>query len=102
MAIDNGALIGCCFQLQVTKLAPKAWISSAKLWMDPFFRMFNHLIVVGPKLEGNTLRIILRISSHKGEMTYAPYQVHLAIVRGEQQASEVSQHLDALYFLGKR
>jgi len=48
--IDSKASIGWGARLQVTKHAPNAWTNSLKLWL-------NHLIVVGSRLDGNTLHI---------------------------------------------
>lgn len=55
MAIDNNTLRGYGSWLQVTNLVLKAWMTSVKLWMDPFFRLLNHFITVWLRLEGNTL-----------------------------------------------
>ena len=43
--------------LQVTNQAPKALVSSLKELIEPSFRLSNHLIATGPKLDGNTLHI---------------------------------------------
>ena len=48
---DRGTL------LHVMKREPKAWVSCLKEPMEFGFRPSNHLITIGPKLDGNTLHI---------------------------------------------
>ena len=43
--------------LQVTNLAPNVLVNSSYNLIDPSSNPSNHLMVVGPKLEGNTLHI---------------------------------------------
>ena len=57
MAIDSGESKGRWSLLQVTKWAPKALVSSWKELIELYFRSSNHLIAIGPKLDGNTLHI---------------------------------------------
>ena len=46
--------------------ASNACINSPKLWMDPFVRLLNHLIIVGPRLDGNTLHINPSLCENRG------------------------------------
>ena len=54
---DNKEAKGRATLLHVTKRDPNAWVSSLKESMEPAFRLLNHLIAIGPKLDGNTLHI---------------------------------------------
>ena len=39
------------------KWDPKAWVSSLKESMELALKPLNHLIAIGPKLDGNTMHI---------------------------------------------
>ena len=43
--------------LQVTNLVPNALVNSSHDLMDPSFNPSNHLIAVGPRLDGKTLHM---------------------------------------------
>ena len=43
--------------LQIIKQEPNARVSSLKEFMEPASKPLNHLIAMGPKLDGNTLHI---------------------------------------------
>jgi len=43
--------------LLVMKQEPKVWVSCLKEFMEFDLRSSNHLIAMGPKLDGNTLHI---------------------------------------------
>ena len=43
--------------LLVMKQEPKSWVSCLKEFMEFGLRLLNHLIAMGPKLDGNTLHI---------------------------------------------
>ena len=43
--------------LHMMKREPKAWVSCLKETMEFGFRPLNHLIAIGPKLDGNILHI---------------------------------------------
>ena len=47
--------------LLVMKREPNAWVSSLKEFMESAFKLSNHLIATGPRLDGKTLYI--RVSS---------------------------------------
>ena len=57
IAMDNKESKGRRTLLQVTKRAPNARVSFLKELIEPSFRLINHLIAIGPKLNGNTLHI---------------------------------------------
>ena len=54
---DSNALKGWGALLFVTKREPKAWVSYLYKSTKSTFRPLNHLIAVGPKLDGKTLHI---------------------------------------------
>ena len=54
---DNKEAKGQGTLLHVMKWDPNAWVSSLKESMEPALRPSNHLIAIGPKLDGNTLHI---------------------------------------------
>ena len=43
--------------VHVIKQEPNAWVSSLKEFIELVFKLSNHLIATGPKLDGNTLHI---------------------------------------------
>ena len=43
--------------LQVMKRELNAWVSSLKEFMESGFRLSNHFIATGPRLDGKTLHI---------------------------------------------
>ena len=43
--------------LQVMKRDPNAWVSSLKEFIELAFKLSNHLIATGPRLDGKTLHI---------------------------------------------
>ena len=55
--IDNKASMSCGTLLHVMNRASNSCISSPKFQIDPFLSSLNHLIVVGPRLDGNSLYI---------------------------------------------
>ena len=55
--IDSSVSTGYGTWLQVINRTSNSWISSAKLWIEPFLNPLNHLKEVGLRLEGNTLHI---------------------------------------------
>ena len=57
MDIDNKESKDQRTLLQVIKGAPKARVSFLKESMEFAFKPLNHLIVMGPKLDGKTLHI---------------------------------------------
>ena len=57
IVIDNRESKSQGTLLQVTKRAQNALVSSLKELMEPSFKPSNHLIAIGPKLDGNTLHI---------------------------------------------
>ena len=54
---DNKEAKGRGTLLHVIKRDPNAWMSSLKESMEPAFRLSNHLIVTGPRLDRNILHI---------------------------------------------
>ena len=54
---DNSESKGRGTLLLVMKRVPKARVSFLKESMELSFRLSNHLIATGPKLDGNTLHI---------------------------------------------
>ena len=57
MDIDNKDPKGWGTLLHVIKRAPKAWVSFLKESMEFAFNLLNHLIAIGPKLDGKILHI---------------------------------------------
>ena len=57
MAIDNRESRGRGTLLQVTNWDLNALVSSLKELIEPSLRPSNHLIAMGPRLDGNTLHI---------------------------------------------
>ena len=58
MVMDSRESKGRGTQLQVTKQAPNALVSSLKELIKPSFNPSNHLIATGPRLDKNTLHIV--------------------------------------------
>ena len=54
---DSNALKGQGTLLFVMKREPKAWVSCLYESMEFAFKPLNHLIAIGPKLDGKTLHI---------------------------------------------
>ena len=54
---DNNAFKGRGALLFVTKREPKAWVSCLYKSTEFAFKPLNHLIAIGPKLDGKTLHI---------------------------------------------
>ena len=54
---DNRESKGRGTLVHVIKREPNARVSSLKEFIELVFRLSNHLIVTGPKLDGNTLHI---------------------------------------------
>ena len=52
--IDNKASMGCGTLLHVMNRAPNSYINSTKFQIDHFLSPLNHLVAVGPRLDGNT------------------------------------------------
>ena len=57
MVMDNKESKGQGTLLQVTKQDPNTQVNSLKELIEPAPRPSNHLIAIGPKLDGNTLHI---------------------------------------------
>ena len=57
MVKDNKEPKGRETLLQVTNQAPNALVSSLKDLIEPSLIPSNHLIAIGPRLDGNTLHI---------------------------------------------
>ena len=57
MVIDNRESKGRGTLLQVIKRDLNAQVSSLKESIEPALKLSNHLIAIGPKLDGNTLHI---------------------------------------------
>ena len=57
MAIDNKESKGRGTLLQVTNQDPNALVSSLNELTELSLRPSNHLIAIGPRLDGNTLHI---------------------------------------------
>ena len=54
---DNKVLKGRGALLFVTKWELKAWVSYLYEFIEFLFKLLNHLIAIGPKLDGKTLHI---------------------------------------------
>ena len=54
---DNNESRGRGTLLYMIKREPNAWMSSLKELMELAFRPSNHIIAIGPKLDGKTLHI---------------------------------------------
>ena len=54
---DSNALKSRGVLLFVTKREPKAWVSCLYECTEFTFKPLNHLIAIGPKLDGKTLHI---------------------------------------------
>ena len=54
---DSNAFKGRGALLFVTKREPKAWVSYLYESMEFVFKPLNHLIAIGPKLDGKSLHI---------------------------------------------
>ena len=57
MVMENKEFKGWGTLLQVTKRDPNSRVLSLRELIEPVRRPSNHLIAIGPKLEGNTLHI---------------------------------------------
>jgi len=57
MVIDNRDSKGRGTLLQVTNLDSNALVSSLKEVIDPSLKSSNHIISIGPRIDGNTLHI---------------------------------------------
>ena len=57
MDIDNKDPKGNGTLLHVMKQAPKDWVSFLKESMEFALRPLNHLVAIGPKLDGKILHI---------------------------------------------
>jgi len=89
MNIDNKDAKGRRTLLQVIKRALKARVSFLKESIEFAFKLLNHLITTGPKLDGKTLHIkaskIFGVSGHPlTKMTDMFYRVCSTIINGER------------------
>ena len=57
MDMDNRKFKGQGTLLHVIKRDPNTQVSSLKESIEPVPRPLNHLIAIGPKMDGNTLHI---------------------------------------------
>ena len=93
---DRGTL------LHVIKRKPNAQVSSLKEFMEFDFRPSNHLIAIGPKLDGKTLHI--KASSLEWtviliKLAHVFYKVHSTIVNNERRSMESLRKFHPLYLM---
>ena len=81
------------------------WVSFLKELMEFVLSPSNHLIDIGPKLEGNTLHnkdFVLRMDNHLlFELTHMLHRIHASVIHGERGLMEVPGELCLFYSLGK-
>ena len=84
--------------------ASNSCISSPKFQIDPFLSSLNHLIVVGPRLDGNSLYInpSLLKRYHLYIMTYMLNWIDFSIINDKLWIGKPPKHLCALYLFRKR
>ena len=77
------------------------WVSFLKELMEFILSPSNHLIGIGPKLEGNTLHnkvFVLRMDSHLlFELAHILHRIRASVIHGERELMETSEELCLFY-----